>query len=79
MIDRDDKFWLIDFDKCAEKGGDQWKAGNLSRLNRSLLKEQGKYTGYHFTPDDWQHLQTVPSIGIPISFSISIRIRVREC
>ena len=58
MIDRDDKFWLIDFDKCAEKAGDQWKAGNLSRLNRSLLKEQGKYTGYHFTPDDWQNLQT---------------------
>lgn len=56
MIDRDDKFWLIDFDKCAEKAGDQWKAGNLNRLNRSLVKEHGKYQGYHFMPENWDSL-----------------------
>jgi 3-deoxy-D-manno-octulosonic-acid transferase len=31
--------WLIDFDKCERRGGDAWKAGNLARLERSLLKE----------------------------------------
>ncbi|WP_296047334.1 3-deoxy-D-manno-octulosonic acid kinase [uncultured Alteromonas sp.] len=58
MIDRNNKFWLIDFDKCAHKDGDQWKAGNLSRLNRSLHKEQGKYAGYHFAQSNWDSLQS---------------------
>lgn len=56
MIDSANRLWLIDFDKCAQKSGEQWKAGNVSRLQRSLLKEQGKYPGYHFTDANWDCL-----------------------
>jgi 3-deoxy-D-manno-octulosonic acid kinase len=42
LIDVDNKVWIIDFDKCAERTGDHWKAGNLQRLKRSFIKEQDR-------------------------------------
>ena len=56
MIDGEQKLWLIDFDKCSMQSGESWKGNNLNRLHRSLLKEQGKFSGYHFIADNWQNL-----------------------
>lgn len=57
LIDDDDKLWLIDFDKCGIKRGNGWKAGNVERLHRSLLKEQSRaQQDYYFNDDNWQAL-----------------------
>lgn len=50
------QLWLIDFDKCARRRGESWKKDNLSRLRRSLEKEQGLHRPFYFTPADWQLL-----------------------
>ncbi|MBY7975744.1 3-deoxy-D-manno-octulosonic acid kinase [Vibrio fluvialis] len=42
LIDRADKVWIIDFDKCCEARGDAWKESNLARLERSFNKERDK-------------------------------------
>lgn len=42
LLDSGAQPWLIDFDKCAIKPGEQWKSENLARLKRSLLKEKRK-------------------------------------
>ncbi|WEM42431.1 3-deoxy-D-manno-octulosonic acid kinase [Photobacterium sp. DA100] len=55
LLDSKGQVWLIDFDKCFEKGGQGWKEDNLSRLHRSFVKEQGK-RGIHFEPQCWQWL-----------------------
>jgi 3-deoxy-D-manno-octulosonic acid kinase len=55
MLDRQQKSWLIDFDKCAIRVGHHWKAANLARLHRSLAKEQ-KAHGIHWTATNWQQL-----------------------
>jgi 3-deoxy-D-manno-octulosonic-acid transferase len=61
LLDSQGKFWLIDFDKCAQQAGDDWKEKNLARLLRSLRKEAGlaAAAGQHWfmTDDDWQMLQ----------------------
>ncbi|POY45134.1 hypothetical protein C3007_01630 [Avibacterium gallinarum] len=49
------KYWLIDFDKCAEKSGDHWKTQNLARLHRSFIKEINKLT-IKFTEQDWNEV-----------------------
>nr|WP_253944269.1 3-deoxy-D-manno-octulosonic acid kinase [Pseudogemmobacter hezensis] len=57
LLDEAGKVWLIDFDKCARRRPGGWQAENLSRLHRSLVKEQGKVAGLHWSPQDWQALQ----------------------
>lgn len=42
LLDTNGKVWLIDFDKCAVKKGEDWQAGNLERLLRSFKKEKNK-------------------------------------
>ncbi|MCY9804066.1 3-deoxy-D-manno-octulosonic acid kinase [Vibrio scophthalmi] len=42
LIDDEEKVWLIDFDKCYQQSGDNWKQGNWGRLKRSFEKEQKK-------------------------------------
>ncbi|MBY6198440.1 3-deoxy-D-manno-octulosonic acid kinase [Vibrio hangzhouensis] len=39
LIDDHDKVWIIDFDKCHQQDGDDWKQANLDRLKRSFDKE----------------------------------------
>ncbi|GAA0856179.1 3-deoxy-D-manno-octulosonic acid kinase [Aliiglaciecola litoralis] len=53
MLDKNNKVWLIDFDKCSVKAGDSWKQDNLDRLLRSLRKEQQKCIDYNFQSVDW--------------------------
>lgn len=53
----DSNIYLIDFDKGAIRYlGDAWKASNLTRLKRSLLKFQSKTADFHFTDENWKAL-----------------------
>jgi 3-deoxy-D-manno-octulosonic acid kinase len=56
MLDAKHKVWLIDFDKCGLRSGDEWKAANLARLNRSLQKESRLHQPYHFVETDMDNL-----------------------
>ena len=42
LIDDKEQVWLIDFDKCYQQSGDNWKQGNWDRLKRSFEKELKK-------------------------------------
>lgn len=55
LLDRNGKFWLIDFDKCQIQQGDEWKSQNLARLLRSFHKEQIRL-GILFDDENWQAL-----------------------
>jgi len=57
MLDPQQKVWLIDFDRCHSRTGQNWKQGNLSRLLRSLHKEKQQTTNYHWLPKEWKFLQ----------------------
>lgn len=53
LIDSGNKVWLIDFDKGEIKtGNDSWKQGNLDRLHRSLVKEEGRQPSFHWKKDE---------------------------
>jgi len=55
LVDNRGKVWIIDFDKCAEKPGNDWKEENLSRLLRSFRKEVKK-RAIHWDESQWQYL-----------------------
>ena len=53
----DDRFYLIDFDKGMVRYiGNAWKASNLARLQRSLLKFKNARHEMHFTAENWKQL-----------------------
>lgn len=52
-----DSVHLIDFDKgCVRHLGESWKASNLARLQRSLLKFKSLNTVFHYRVEDWDDL-----------------------
>jgi len=55
MLDAEYGVWLIDFDKCGIKQGDNWKQSNMARLKRSFEKEQ-RLRNIHWQLADWQIL-----------------------
>ena len=55
QFEAQEKYWLLDFDKCGQKSGDFWKAQNLARLKRSFLKETERM-GIRFTEENWTML-----------------------
>lgn len=55
LLDDQNRFWLIDFDKCQIQSGQHWKAENLARLLRSFHKEQQRLA-IKFSDQDWQAL-----------------------
>ncbi|GEA51308.1 3-deoxy-D-manno-octulosonic acid kinase [Vibrio inusitatus NBRC 102082] len=55
LLDEDNTVWIIDFDKCAQQKGDDWKDSNLARLKRSFLKEVERF-GIHWNEDEWEYL-----------------------
>lgn len=67
MMDETGKVWLIDFDKCGIRIGNTWKGKNLARLKRSLLKELGKHSDYHFDETCWQQLITGYHANTPVT------------
>ncbi len=60
LLGPDGKFWLIDFDKCAQREGEHWKKQTLARLQRSLNKEAGLAVdngqNWYAPVDNWQSL-----------------------
>jgi 3-deoxy-D-manno-octulosonic acid kinase len=57
LLDDSQKVWIIDFDKCGQQAGDDWKEGNLNRLKRSFLKEVNKRQ-IQWQESDWEPLLT---------------------
>jgi len=55
LVDKEERLWLIDFDKCGHRSGKAWKAENLSRLKRSFAKEIRKHQ-IHWTRAQWDLL-----------------------
>ena len=58
LIDIQSKLvYLIDFDKgCIRYLGESWKASNLARLQRSLLKFKSLNQVFHFDQKNWDAL-----------------------
>lgn len=57
LLDDAGRAWVVDFDKCEVRPGEDWKPRNLERLLRSLRKEAGRVTPYHWTEEaDWPPL-----------------------
>ncbi len=57
LLDTAGKAWIVDFDKCDRRRGDDWKVLNLQRLQRSLRKELGRLPDFHWQENDWAALQ----------------------
>lgn len=55
LIDDKQQVWLIDFDKCHQQAGDEWKQGNWARLKRSFEKELKKRQ-IHWSADEFEYL-----------------------
>lgn len=55
LIDDNDKVWIIDFDKCYQQKGDEWKENNWDRLKRSFIKEVNK-RGIYWKEEEWTYL-----------------------
>lgn len=55
LIDKKNKVWIIDFDKCTKHNGESWKEKNLQRLKRSFLKEVNK-CGIYWNEEGWEAL-----------------------
>ncbi|ODS09916.1 3-deoxy-D-manno-octulosonic acid kinase [Vibrio scophthalmi] len=52
LLDQQGKVWIIDFDKCHQQDGDDWKKANWDRLKRSFEKEL-KTKKIHWKQSDW--------------------------
>lgn len=57
LIDDNEKVWIIDFDKCYQQKGDDWKRSNWDRLKRSFLKEVKK-RNIHWNEEEWSNLES---------------------
>jgi hypothetical protein len=57
----------VDFDKCGFRPGDDWKAGNLDRLLRSLRKELRLDPGFHWDDTRWPIFLAAYAAGLPAS------------
>ena len=53
MLDAQGAAWIVDFDKCAFRAGEAWKAANLERLLRSLRKERRLEPSLHWDEAQW--------------------------
>jgi 3-deoxy-D-manno-octulosonic-acid transferase len=57
LLDERGQAWIVDFDKCGVRAGEDWKAANLARLRRSLRKEKGRQPVCHWREEtDWPAL-----------------------
>ena len=57
MLDAEHRVWLIDFDQCRIRQGDNWKKLNMERLKRSFDKEK-RLRNIHWDLADWQILMS---------------------
>jgi 3-deoxy-D-manno-octulosonic acid kinase len=50
--------YLLDFDGCKIRSGEQWKAANLKRFKRSLEKQSAKFSTYFYDEECWKALES---------------------
>tara|TARA_R110000868_G_scaffold57472_8_gene177391 strand:+ start:100 stop:834 length:735 start_codon:yes stop_codon:yes gene_type:complete len=62
MLDAKHGVWLIDFDKCGIRQGENWKRSNMARLKRSFEKEK-RLGNIYWESADWQKLMTAYKDG----------------
>lgn len=58
LLDNQGRAWIVDFDKCGLRPGEDWKLQNLARLQRSLRKEASRLSPFHGTQADWEWLMS---------------------
>ncbi|MFL0801704.1 MAG: 3-deoxy-D-manno-octulosonic acid kinase [Agarilytica sp.] len=57
LLDNQNTAWLIDFDQGSIRNDNNtWKQHNLGRLKRSLEKEQGRLSAFHWNEQSWNQL-----------------------
>jgi 3-deoxy-D-manno-octulosonic acid kinase len=57
LLDEAGKVYLIDFDRCALRRGDEgWRSANMERLKRSLEKFRRTEKTFVFDDEDWKAL-----------------------
>lgn len=56
LLDDAGKAWIVDFDKCGPRGGEDWKALNLQRLLRSLRKELLRHPKFRWEPSEFSEV-----------------------
>lgn len=57
LFDDSGNVFIIDFDRGEIKTPDKkWQQSNMSRLQRSFLKEQSRNSSFHWQENDWQSL-----------------------
>lgn len=56
LLDPQGQVFVVDFDKCERRGGNDWKTRNLARLKRSLLKEHNQQALHWQEAEDWPAL-----------------------
>jgi 3-deoxy-D-manno-octulosonic acid kinase len=56
QIDKDDKVWLVDFDRGRLRQPGRWQQQNLARLHRSLQKIKGLDPRLYFSEANWEQL-----------------------
>lgn len=57
LLEDGDNIYLIDFDNCKlVQSATGWRAKNLQRFNRSLVKRRSIYDSFYFSDSDWQAL-----------------------
>jgi 3-deoxy-D-manno-octulosonic-acid transferase len=70
LLDNQGQAWVVDFDKCRLRAGEDWKADNLARLHRSLRKERTRVPGLQWGESDWAALLSAYKTLGPIGFNI---------
>lgn len=65
MLDAQGRAWIVDFDKCGFRPGEDWKAANLERLLRSLRKELRLDPGFHWSDARWPVFLAAYASGLP--------------
>lgn len=56
MLDKQGTVWIIDFDKCHRRSGNNWKKENLDRLYRSLKKSAENQPDWYWQAGDFDAL-----------------------
>ncbi len=54
QIDKDDRVWLVDFDRGGLRQAGRWQQENLARLHRSLHKIKGLDPRLYFSESGWE-------------------------
>jgi 3-deoxy-D-manno-octulosonic acid kinase len=49
--------YLLDFDGCKIRSGEQWKTSNLERFKRSLEKQNAKFSTYFYDAECWKTIE----------------------